>query len=283
VTLAPEELRLRLRAVNRGLFNPTMLRRRRFDAHIVSMQQSGTHWLKYMLGHVLAAIHGLPPPGHIQDDAIVGHPKSPPIHAGIPQIVHSHSMPHYLMRSRSLMRHVHFPRYLILVRDMRDALVANYEKWKGEYACDFSTYLRGDVSGRRFDNDIWLQIRFLNEWGAMRRRHADRTHVIRYEDMKADTAAALADACRFLGITGAGPAVIAAAVAEGSKDRMAERPNPKVKLTVVRRDSRPAAAWFAPDDRAFFSATCRRNLRPGVAALFGYDFDRWPEAEEGAA
>jgi hypothetical protein len=59
---------LRARTINRGLFSLTTLRYRSFDGQIVSMKQSGSHWLKYMLGLTLAKIHNLPPPAHIQDD-----------------------------------------------------------------------------------------------------------------------------------------------------------------------------------------------------------------------
>ena len=65
-----DELRFRVRSLNRGLFNPSTLRHRQFDGFIASMQQSGSHWLKYMLGLTLARLYDLPPPAHIQDDAI---------------------------------------------------------------------------------------------------------------------------------------------------------------------------------------------------------------------
>ncbi len=57
-----DELRLRARSLNRALFNPPTLRHRHFDGFIASMQHSGTHWLKYMLGLTLAKLYDLPPP-----------------------------------------------------------------------------------------------------------------------------------------------------------------------------------------------------------------------------
>ena len=200
-----EEFRLRARSLNRGLFNTTTLRRRRFDGFIASMQQSGSHWLKYMLGLTLAKIYDLPPPSHIQDDSIIGHTRSPPIYPGIPQIIHSHSIPHYFLRSRALVAILHFPRYVVLVRDIRDGLVAHYEKFNGEYNVDFSTFLHGGVrrkrnaaSGRKYADDIWLRIRFLNGWGAVAERHPERVAVLRYEDLKADTRSELARVCNHL-------------------------------------------------------------------------------------
>lgn len=58
--------------------NASLLVHRSFDGHIVSMQQSGSHWVKNMLSNVLIQRYNLPPLAHIQDDSIVGHTKSPP-------------------------------------------------------------------------------------------------------------------------------------------------------------------------------------------------------------
>jgi hypothetical protein len=256
---------LRARIINRGLFSPTTLRHRRFDGQIVSMKQSGSHWLKYMLGLTLAKIHNLPPPAHIQDDAIIGHPKTPPRYGNIPQIVHSHTIPHYLNRSRRLVCLVHFPKYLILVRDMRDALVSHFEKWKDEYGVSFSTYLRGDMRGR-YGNDIWLQIRFLNAWGAVAKRQPERTQVLKYEALCGDTKGELARVCAFFGIAGATPSILAEVVGQASKDEMAMRPNPEVRLSVVRVAER--STLYSPEDRRFIAETCRRNLRHS----FGYSY-----------
>ena len=91
-----EDLLFRAYTVNRRWSNASLLVHRAFDGHIVSMHQSGSHWIKNMLGRVLQQIYGLPPLRHIQDDSIIGHTKSPPIYRHIPQIVHSHGYPHAL-------------------------------------------------------------------------------------------------------------------------------------------------------------------------------------------
>ena len=65
-----DALRLRVRSLNRGLFNLPTLRHRHFDGIIVAMQQSGTHWLRYMLGLTLAKLFNLPLPFHIGDISI---------------------------------------------------------------------------------------------------------------------------------------------------------------------------------------------------------------------
>ncbi len=263
-----DELRFRVRSLNRGLFNPSTLRHRQFDGFIASMQQSGSHWLKYMLGLTLARLYDLPPPAHIQDDAIVGHPRSPPLYPQIPQIVHSHSIAHHLLRSRTLLRLVHFPKHLILVRDIRDGLVAYYEKLSSRFNVDFSTFLRGDVSGRKYKYDIWLRIRFLNAWGAVVERHPEHAAVLKYEDLLADTRGRLARACDHFGIEGVTPELLDEVVAAASKAEMAKRPNPKVKKAVVRMDPRPSGEWYSDADRRFVAEVCRRNLKH----TFGYKY-----------
>jgi hypothetical protein len=261
-----DEWRLRARSLNRGLFNPATLRHRHFDGFIASMHQSGTHWIKYMLGLTLARLYDLPPPTRLQDDSIVGHPKSPPLYPQIPQIVHSHSVPHYLLRSRTLFRLLHFPRYLILVRDIRDALVDHYEKFRSIYNVDFSTYLRGDVHGKRYNDDIWVRIRFLNGWGAIAKRHPEHVAVLKYEDLIADTAGQLARVCDHFNIKGVTSELLGDVAAAATKAEMAKLPNPKENLIVVRMDPRPCDEWYSEADRRFVAEVCRRNLK----YTFGY-------------
>ena len=49
---------------------------------------------------------------------------------------------------------------------------------------------------------------------------------------------------------------------------MAKRPNPKVNLTVVRMDARPADDWYSDEDRRFVAEVCRRHLK----YTFGYRY-----------
>lgn len=266
-----DELRFRARSLNRGLFNPTTLRHRHCDGFIASMQHSGTHWVKYMLGLTLAKLYDLPPPAYISDDSIVGHSKSPPRYAQIPQIITTHSIPHISLRSRTLVRVLHFPKYLILVRDIRDALVAHYEKRKSKFNVDFSTYLRGDVSGRKYRYDIWLRIRFLNGWGPVVERHPERTAVLKYEELLADTRGELARVCDYFHIKGVTPDLLDEVIAGASKEEMAKRPDPQwtgALSKVVRTDSRLSEEWYSDEDRRFAAELCRRNLK----YTFGYQY-----------
>ncbi|MBI1214372.1 MAG: hypothetical protein GC185_00970 [Alphaproteobacteria bacterium] len=256
-----------LYALNRRWSNAALLRHRNFDGHIVSMQQSGSHWLKNMLSHVLADVHGLPPVGHIQDDSIIGGIKSPPVHDNIPRIVHSHSMPHALTLKLPFLR---YPGYIVLLRDLRHSLVSHYERFNALYGgVDFSTYLRGDVRQKTFFSDIWTRIRFMNEWGRLARQYPGRVALLRYEDMREDAAAAVTKACRFFRIEGAGPEVVRRAVGDCGKAKMAERQNPAMENTVVRLGERPPlSSYFTQENEAFFRRTCREYLTEDMG--YGY-------------
>ena len=185
----------RLRNWNRLLFTTGLLRRRHFDGYILSMQQSGTHWLRYMLGICMAETYGQPHPDCIQSERYVGDPRQPPAATLWPRLVSSHTLPHALMYSPVFCRGLHFPRYLLLVRDIRHALVSHYEKWNSDYGVDFSTYLRGDPWKSRFRSDIWRKIEFCNACGRLAAAGSVPTQIQRYEDLHRDPAAALTAAC----------------------------------------------------------------------------------------
>ncbi len=263
-----DELWLRAYSLHSGLCDTRTLRRRHFDGFIATMTQSGTHWLKYMLILTLAKLYDLPPPSSLPDNTIVGRSKSPPLYAQIPQIVIGHSVPHYLLRSHTLFRFLHFPKYLILVRDIRDGLVALYEKQKSVFNVDFSTYLRSDLLRRKSGYDMWTRMRFLNAWGPVVERHPERTAILKYEDLKADTRGELARVCDYFDIKGVSPELLDEVIAGASKERMAKLMKLKKDKSVVRMDPRPSDEWYSDADRRFFAELCRRNLK----YTFGYQY-----------
>jgi len=63
-------------ALRRDCFNFSLLAHRDFDAMLITMHQSGTHWLKYMLTLALAKKLGLGNPEYIQSDIFFGTPSS---------------------------------------------------------------------------------------------------------------------------------------------------------------------------------------------------------------
>lgn len=255
------------RTLSRRWMNGSLIVRRNFDGHIVSMQQSGSHWIKNLLAHVLIRLHDLPPMAHIQDDSIIGHTRSLPVYKNIPQIVHSHGYPHGLTLKVPFL---HYPKYLVLVREMRDSLVSHYERFKGDYDnCPFSVYLRGDLQQKRFYSDIWTRLRFMNEWGRLAAERPDSVRVLRYEDLRDDARGSLRQACDYFGITGVTDEVLDYAVSSSTKEKMAKKPNPAQPTTVVRLvENAPLESYFPPEDQAFFEAMCRRYLKHD----FGYGY-----------
>ncbi len=264
-----DDLRFRLRCLNRGLFNPTTIRHRSFDGHIPSAKTCGSHWIKYMLSLLLAELFDLPAPEHIKSDAIIGHPKHPPIYPNIPRIVLTHSIAHHAMRLPFVHGALGLPRYIVLVRDIRHILVSVYEKWDETHRVDFPTYLRGDLRNRSYATDIWQLMRFFNAWGAVVEACPDRTMVLRYEDLTADARYNLAKVCTFLGIEHVAPDLIERAVTSASKQEMAKRLDPREDHAdrVVNPGERDPNDWFGAADRDFLAEVCRRNLKYN----FGYD------------
>ena len=259
-----DQMWLSAHSLERGVFNLRMLRHQRFDGVLVSMQQSGTHWIRYMLSLILAKIHNLPPPSYIEDMSIVGRP----VHPQIPQIYHTHCVAHNLLRSRTVFRLLGLPRQLILVRDIRHSLVSHYEKRKYKFKVDFSTYLRGDIRGKMYGYDIWVRIRFLNGWGAVVERQPEAIAVLKYEDLRADTRGQLARVCDHFNIEGVTPDLLDEVIAAATKTEMAKRSRAKATLNPVRTRPRPPGEWYGDDDRRFVAEVCRRNLKH----TFGYRY-----------
>ncbi|MGR8920570.1 MAG: sulfotransferase domain-containing protein [Gammaproteobacteria bacterium] len=255
----------------RDVSNFALLKYRDFDGFLVTMQHSGTHWLKFMLSVALAEELGLPPPQYVHNDSsndFIGHPKHARRYPQAPRIASTHSIPHALYDSRLLRAFLRFPPNVVLVRDLRAALVSNYEKWKTRYDVPFSQYLRGDPSGRRYIMDIWNGLHFMNRWARVRRRFPRAVRLIRYEDLEADTATVLAGVFSHFGLD-IGAAAITTAVAAGSKDNMAARLDPQAPVqNIIRRSERPPSEWFDAADRAFFERTVERYLDERC----GYDF-----------
>ncbi len=255
----------------RDISNFALLKYRDFDGFLVTMQHAGTHWLKYMMSAAIANQLGLPPPRYIHNASsndFIGHPKHPRPYPQAPRIASSHSIPHALVDSHVIRAVTKFPRYAVLVRDMRAALVSNYEKWEDRYAVSFSEYLRGDVSGKRYVTDIWWCLHFLNRWARVCERFPDDTLVLRYERLSDDPATEIERVFSHFGVTIADEH-IRAAVRDASKAQMAEMLDPEEPVrNIVRDDDRPPSAWFNSGDKRFFDEMVSRYLRSD----YGYDY-----------
>jgi hypothetical protein len=260
---------------NLSLLRP---RNRRLHGHLITMHQSGTHWLKHMLTMLLVDQYKLPMPQHIGDDSIVGSAKRRPIHRHIPQIIHSHALPSPLVHIPPFGRLLRYPRYILLLRDMRAALVSRYEKHKVDFPdCAFSDFLRGDPRNRRFDKDIWWELRFLNAWHRIDGWMPGQVRVIHYEHLLQDTRQNLRAVCEHLQLGDLDDQALDRAIAASAKDTMAQRENPDKPHKVVRQSRRDPVEWFSDEDRRFFQQVTDR----GLCESFGYDYHDWSSASRG--
>lgn len=257
----------------RDVSNFSLVKHRHFDGFLISMHQSGTHWLKHMLSMAITRELGLPPPKYIHANDVIGGVKEPGLYPQAPQIVMSHSIPHMLLKYATFRKLIRLPKYVVLVRDMRASLVSNYEKWKDQYGCDFSEYLRGDISGHRFNNDVWWCIRFYNAWGYLAEKFPEDTLVVKYEDLRQDSISELMRINDYWNLQ-LQESVLVYGVEESSKGKMQLKYDPAAPPGVIRKDNRAIADRFNDADKEFLRKTSRRYLEYS----FGYDFQNWPSA-----
>lgn len=253
-----------------GLGNFTLLKHRDCAGHLVSMHQSGTHWLKFMLATALARQYGVPGPQYNHANDIIGGPKDPVRYPVLPRLLSSHSIPHLSLRHAAMHRLFGLPRYVVLVRDLRASLVSNYDKWRTRYACSFSTFLEGDPAGRRYNSDIWWCFRFLNGWNSVRAAVPARVLILRYEDLRADPHAGLARVAAHLDLNLA-PVALELGVMAASKAAMAAREDPLRPPGAVNIEEKDPFAYFSTADRQRLTALCARYLEDG----YGYDYAHW--------
>lgn len=123
--------------IARDLTNLSLLRQPPCDRQIVSLHQSGTHWLRHMLSLLMARLYNLPEPAHLQDSNFILSPKQASKYLQIPRIVSSHAIASPLLTNRLALSFVHLPKYILLVRDPRVILVSHYEREKKRYKVAF--------------------------------------------------------------------------------------------------------------------------------------------------
>lgn len=260
-------LAFQLHALNRESTNLSLYRYRDWQGFLVTGQHSGTHWIKWMLSYAIADACGVTPPrfyNNASSNEVIGHPKhARPADWPAPRIASSHTIAPYALEWGWLRAAAPLPPYGVVVRDVRDVLVSNYEKWKARYQVPFAEYVKGDPVGKAYNCDVWWYIRFMNRWGAVQARYPRETLVLKYEDFRADARANLVKLLAHFGVE-LPEASIDAGVTAGSKDFMAQHHNPDVEVYGVRADS---------DDRhwdAESTAILEAILREHLTYDFGY-------------
>ena len=261
-------------SMTRDVVKLSCLKHRNFDGYFATMHQSGNHWMRHLLAMVISLRFNQEPPEHLADMRLVGEPRCPTMVSGIPRLVFSHKICSPLVHSAISRAFVRFPRYVVMVRDLRTMLVSNYERFKDRYQMSFSDYLRGDVTGRRFDCDIWDSVRFQNAWGRVCQRLPEQTLVLRYEELRVDVVSQAMRVWEFLELHETDRSIFERAASESTKDKLKSKEAGANKQgTVVRADGGDPLMRYAPKDRVFFMDVCDRYLHQS----FGYDY-RWFES-----
>lgn len=265
------------RYLRHDLFRLSVFWHRDAYGHIVTGQQSGSHWINNLLAHVISAEFKIPPLRHIDDRLIIGHPRMPRAYPQVPRLIWTHHAPSPLVHLGPMRSMFKFPKYVLLLRDIRASLVGQYEKHKQDTSLTFSEYLRDNrLFRRQFKWDLDKRIVFFNAWGRVQQLLPQQVYAVHYENMRRDTAAELERVWQFLELPVSDPEVFEKSALACSKEEMS-RNEPRVRThNLVRRDERDPVEWFNDDDREYFSTRCAALLKH----TFGYDFNDWSSAKQ---
>ena len=241
------------------------------DGLYATARNSGTHWLRDMMSHAMAHQFGTPPPPYATGDRAFDYlrpAKYPVVHPDIPQIIFLHSIPSGLITSGWLKPWSPRTPVTLLVRNIPDAVRSNYVKWRDQYDPGLSAFVRGgDPKAPSFVSDPWWYVLFFNRWGDFAERNPGQVLVVRYEDLKADSASWLKRIARHWGFELSDEAV-AAGLAVSPRDSISKRQDPQLWPPIVRSESDVTRVAFSAEDVAVMEAIFARHLRHD----FGYGY-----------
>ena len=235
------------------------------------MRSAGSHWLQWMLLQAMHETYDLPLPEHVNDQSIIGTVSDFPAHRDGPRLIRTHNeMPvSFYAITHKMMR---FPKYIILIRDVRHSLVSYYEKAPdSERDASFSEFLRGKDGIFKADHVLFRHIRFLNSWAKVRKITPDRCLVVKYEDLRSGTVNELERVWRFLELKEPAEGLFDRAVAESTKDKMSAKETIGQTRPAVRKSSRNPLDWYSEADEAYVRQACQRFLIDS----YGYDYEDW--------
>lgn len=267
-----------VRYLRHDLFRMSLIWQRDADGYFATGQQSGSHWISNLMASAICQQYGVEQLDHIRDKSIICHPRMSQRHAHLPRLVRTHHAPSPLVHCAPARALLKFPKYVVLLRDIRASIVSRYERQTEELAgISFSDSLRDhSLWGRGTKWDLYKRFVFFNAWGDVARRMPEQTLLVHYENVRRDTAAELERIWRFLELPVTDTAIFARAAAECTKERMAQRDPHINNIVLVRKDERDPVDWFSPADREYFSRRCAELLRHD----FGYDFNDWSSAKK---
>lgn len=214
---------------------------RHCDVFLVSFPKAGRTWLRVLIGRSFQQHYDLPRKAMLRvTTARVSAP-------GMPRILATHDdatqdKPYaYIVENKSAYRS---RRVLFMVRDPRDVLISYYfqrtRRNQNPYKGSIGEFIREPNGG------LETIISFYNAWAAQRHVPAG-FHLVRYEDLRADTLTALRGVMSFVGAADISDKTLAEAIEYASFERVQERERTGAAKQKALR------AWN-PDDPESFKA-----------------------------
>ena len=244
--------------------------RRKVDGYLITAKNSGTHWVQFMLSHAFSAHYKKPAPSHSTGknarDFILAA-KSAVTYPDIPKIYQSHAIPSALLALNLLQAISPSPPTVVLVRDIRQALLSHFVKWRETYSVTQHEYILGSPEGKRFNADIWWYILFFNRWGEMAKHYPERVIVVRYEDVMKAPGQAVKQIAAHWGIK-LDDVSVAATLAVSGREVVASLQDPAYGETVVPAQEIRDKATLSDEDNGFIDVAFARYLRHNLG--YGY-------------
>lgn len=268
-----EDLKVAWRSATINASNFHVLHYRDVDGMLASAKNSGTHWLKFMLSNAIAHHFSVEPPTYSSGpswDDIIGNPRVPPRYSELPRLTGTHTIPSRFISHQWVRSLLPYPPVVVLVRDIRNAMISNYVKWHGEGRyrdVSFSEYVRGDIAGKRFVADVWWYTFFHNRWGDVLATFPSQTMLVRYEDIQTDPANAIKSVARHFGID-LRPDSIAAGLKSGERSALRAQLDPDHNEKIVTDETVKNNTTFSDEDEIVLRSILGRHLRYD----YGYDY-----------
>jgi hypothetical protein len=145
-------------------------------------------------------------------------------------------------------------------------LASHHAKWEYDIQVDWLEYLKGDPDGRRYRCDLYWLARFWNRWGEVEKKFPGSILRVQYEQTRADPRAVIEAIARHWNIT-LTPAAIEAALAEGTKDAMAQKVDPGAEPNVLQNRQQSLDELFSGQAMDTYARLVRQLFRHDL----GYD------------
>ncbi len=251
---------------------------RRPDVYVIGYPKVGNTWFQFMLRRALVDYFGLP-----EERTWSVLFEEGPAAKGVPLVITTHHMPRYNEESYRRMvlqtQAVAGRKLILLVREPKDTLVSLY--MHNRYRCVPPLYtgtldemVRSEVYG------IEKYLKFYRAWCDARGAAASFL-LVRYEDLKRDTAAVMREALAMVGMEGISPRQLSRVIEFGSFENMRRMEQQgQVPLETLKRpeDDRPESfktrrgivGGYREHLSAETIAWIDRRTRQEMPALYGY-------------